>query len=679
MLPVLHLPAPEMLQVLRLPREARGGAQKFHSSPDLRRPLWMKVLQVLRLPRKTRRRPKASLVARLTPTSMKVLQVLRLSRKTNLRCTVCCACHAKRAGDAPSAAPATQNEAAPKSLTRRQTSANLYEGAPSAAPATQNEPEVLRVQVLRLPRKTRRRPKASLVARLTPTSFWRCSKCCACHAKPNWGALRCCACQAAPKSFARRETSANLYNMKVLQVLCLPRKTNLRYSACCACHAKRAGDAPSVAPATQNKAARLPPTSMKVLQVLRLSRKTNLRCSKCCACPKASLVARLVWRCSKCCACHVKRTWGAPSASAPATLNELEMLQVLRLPRKTNSRCSVCCACHAKRAGDAPSVAPATQNKAAPKSLTRRQTYADLYEGAPSAAPVTQNEPEVLRVLRLPRKTSWRCSKCCACHAKRGGAQKLHSSPDFRRPLWRCSKCCACHAKPGADGDMLRMLCWWCCVDGVVLMMSCGWWCVDGVLLMVLCWWCCVDGDVLIVMCWWCCVNGLLLMVLCWWSVVDGDVVDGVVWWCVVDDVVLVALCGWWCVDGDVVDGVVLMVCCWCCCVGGAVWVVMCWWWCVDDCVLMVICWWCCVDGVFLTVMLLMVLWWWWCVDGDVLMVLCWWCVVDGDVLVMLCWWWWGGGRRRRRRPDATRKTKTPHGNVGKNEQNITICLDKRL
>ena len=37
---------------------------------------------------------------------------------------------------APSAAPATQNEAAPKSITRRQTSADLYEGAPSAAPAT---------------------------------------------------------------------------------------------------------------------------------------------------------------------------------------------------------------------------------------------------------------------------------------------------------------------------------------------------------------------------------------------------------------------------------------------------------------------------------------------------------------------------------------------------------------
>ena len=128
---------------------------------------------------------------------------------------------------------------------------------------------------------------------------------------------------------------------------------------------------------------------------------------------------------------------------------------MLRLPRKTSLRCSKCCACHAKRGGaqrhhsspdfsrplyeGAPSAAPATQNEAAPKSITRRQisadlykgapsaalatqyeaapnsitrrqTSADLYEGAASAAPATQNELEVLQVLRLPRKTNLRCS-----------------------------------------------------------------------------------------------------------------------------------------------------------------------------------------------------------------------------------------------------------------------------
>ena len=137
---------------------------------------------------------------------------------------------------------------------------------------------------------------------------------------------------------------------------------------------------------------------------------------------------------------------------------------MLRMPRKTSRRCSKCCACHAKRNRDAPSAAPATQNEAAPKSITLRQTSAHLYDGAPSAAHATQNEPDVLQVPRLPRKTkrrpkaslfarlpptsmkvlqsaalpretSPRCSKCSACHAKRGGAQKHHSSPDFRRPL----------------------------------------------------------------------------------------------------------------------------------------------------------------------------------------------------------------------------------------------------
>ena len=220
------------------------------------------MLQVLRLPRKTRRRPKASLVARLPPTSMMVLQVLLLPRKKNLRCSECCACHAKRAGDAPSAAPDAQYKAAPKSITRRQTSADLYEGALSAAPATQ------KLRVLHLP--------------------------CTCHAKRAGGAP--CAAHDTPN------------DLEMLQELCLPRKTRGRPKASlvarCACHAKRASGAPSAAPATQNEpevlqvlrlprrrrrrpkaslVAGFPLTSMKVLQALRLPRKTSRRCSKCCA------------------------------------------------------------------------------------------------------------------------------------------------------------------------------------------------------------------------------------------------------------------------------------------------------------------------------------------------------------------------------------------------------------
>ena len=52
---------------------------------------------------------------------------------------------------APSAAPATQNEAAPKRLKCRQASADLSRSATSAAPALQNAADVL--QVLHLPRK----------------------------------------------------------------------------------------------------------------------------------------------------------------------------------------------------------------------------------------------------------------------------------------------------------------------------------------------------------------------------------------------------------------------------------------------------------------------------------------------------------------------------------------------
>ena len=139
---------------------------------------------------------------------MKVLQVLRLPCKTSQRGSKCYTCHAKRAGWAPNAAPATQTEAAPNVINRRGASADLYAGAPSAAPATQNEPQGL--QVLRLPRKT---------SRMGP-------KCCACHA--NRSGAQCNQVARLPRT-----------SMKVLQ---LPAR-----------NAKGARGAPSAAPATQKE------------------------------------------------------------------------------------------------------------------------------------------------------------------------------------------------------------------------------------------------------------------------------------------------------------------------------------------------------------------------------------------------------------------------------------------
>ena len=115
-LQVLHLPRKndrEVLQVLRakrggppfaslvagLPADLCGGAPSAalatqkkdlrcseccacHAKTSLKRP---KCWAMLGLPRKTKRRPFASLVARLPPTCMKVLQVLGLPRKTSLR------------------------------------------------------------------------------------------------------------------------------------------------------------------------------------------------------------------------------------------------------------------------------------------------------------------------------------------------------------------------------------------------------------------------------------------------------------------------------------------------------------------------------------------------------------------------------------------------------------------
>ena len=93
--------------------------------------------------------------------------MLHLPHKTSLRCSKC----APATQNEPEMLKALQNEAAPKVINRRRTSADLYEGAPSAAPAMQNEPEAApsaapatqnepeMLQALRLLWKTRRRPK----------------------------------------------------------------------------------------------------------------------------------------------------------------------------------------------------------------------------------------------------------------------------------------------------------------------------------------------------------------------------------------------------------------------------------------------------------------------------------------------------------------------------------------
>ena len=133
------------------------------------------VHEVLRLSHKSSRRHpntravhpspcEAPSAAPATQNETQVEKVLHLPGKMRHNCTKCCTCHAKQAAssgrqnvhpcprEASSAAPATQNEA---------------QEAPSAAPATQKRrrhPDArayitapVRLQVLRLPRKMRRK------------------------------------------------------------------------------------------------------------------------------------------------------------------------------------------------------------------------------------------------------------------------------------------------------------------------------------------------------------------------------------------------------------------------------------------------------------------------------------------------------------------------------------------
>ena len=232
-------------------------------------------------------------------------QVLHLPRKTSRRSSKCCACHAKRAGWAPNAAPATQTEAAPNVINRRRTSADLYVGAPSAAPATQNEPEEL--QVLRLPRKT---------SRMGP-------KCCACHADRS-GAQ----CNQSSPDFRRP--------------LC-------RCSKCCTCHAKRAGGAPSAAPATQKRAG-WAPNAAPATQPNCNQSSPDFRGPLYEGAASACVQRKRTQSGSKCCTCHAKRAGWAPNAT-PATQTEAAPNVINRCPTSADPH------------EGAPSAVPATQNQ----------------------------------------------------------------------------------------------------------------------------------------------------------------------------------------------------------------------------------------------------------------------------------------------------------------------------
>ena len=181
------------------------------------------------------------------------------------------------------------------------------------------------------------------------------------------------------------------------------------------------------------------------------------------------------WKYFKFCACKIGCEVGIPS-SVPGTKNEPEMLQPKNLLHK------------AKRCLSALLVAKF------PWSLLR----------------CSKNKPEVFQVRSLLRKISLRCFKCWACDAgTQNEARPIYitrrqTSADF----YEGAQSAAPATQNCANGDVLRMLCWWCCVDGVVLMVMCWGYCVDGVVVMVLCWWCVVNGDVLMMLCWWwCCVN----------------------------------------------------------------------------------------------------------------------------------------------------------------------------
>ena len=312
-------------------------------------------------------------VAELPRTSMKALKVPHLPRKSNLICWKCHACDAK-------------SRSAQSVLVRRQASADTYEDT-----ATQIELEVL--EVWHLPRKKPRRPSSpSSSPSFRRWHLWRYRK------KPRRSVL---VRRQASAGDTESSTPATQIKFEVLKLPRQPRKKP-----------RRPPITPSSSPSFRWH------LNGNIPKVPRLPRKSSR--------DEALKVPRL----------PCKKPW-RPISPSPSSSPRFRGHLWNILPCKSSLRCWKRHTCRTKSYG-------------AQSILVRRQASADFdYGDAESTTPATQIEPwgvkasrlprkkprrqislidvykEISKASRLPRKSSLRCWKCHACHAKSRGAESV--------------------------------------------------------------------------------------------------------------------------------------------------------------------------------------------------------------------------------------------------------------
>ena len=204
-------------------------------------------------------------------------------------------------------------------------------------------------------------------------------------------------------------------------MLHLPRRASC--TKFCACHVDAAGPQrrPSARRQSRESQSAAPATQEWVQMHQMLPHKWSRA-------PAAHKRVPAMPRISKCRTCHAKiRPCARSAARATQVSPDAPNAAPANLPRKTTSVCTKCCTCHCtchvNVAGpQAPKRAPAI-----PRESKRRTCYAELGRGAQSVSPATQKQPGLsgdqaragnpqrVKVLHLPGKSSSRCTKCCAC------------------------------------------------------------------------------------------------------------------------------------------------------------------------------------------------------------------------------------------------------------------------
>ena len=215
-----------MTKLPPLPRQTQVNVSKCHACHACHaKRRWMSpsatpAAQSGAAPRATNGRPSAPPSATsatpATPNASKCLQVPRLPRETKVDVTKCHPCHVKRRWMSPSATPATQSGAAPRTTNGDQARHQVQ-------------------QVPRLPHQTQ----------------VNVSKRHACHVKRRW--MSPSATPATQSGAAPQATNGDQARHQVQQVPRLPRQTQVNVSKCHACRKKRKWMSPSATPATQNE------------------------------------------------------------------------------------------------------------------------------------------------------------------------------------------------------------------------------------------------------------------------------------------------------------------------------------------------------------------------------------------------------------------------------------------